>query len=70
MVVKISIWFEADASHDSWDLAALRRLPERIPVFIFHHDGLGLCGRLKAFEFIGADDRQRMTRVSKNPGHA
>ena len=35
-------------------------------MLIFHHDGLGLCGRLKAFEFIGADDRQRMTRVSMN----
>ena len=52
----------------SWNSAALRRFPERIPIFAFQHDGVGLRGGLQTFEFVRADDRQRLTGVRKNPG--
>jgi hypothetical protein len=37
--------------NDSRNPPALRSFPERIPIFSFHLDCIGLCCRLQAFEF-------------------
>jgi hypothetical protein len=44
-------------NNDSRNLAALSSFPERIPVFTFHYDGIGLHCGLHPFEFVRADDR-------------